>query len=501
MAPGLPGTWTVPRILLKVVMSSAPASPVPPRTASDALVDSGRSPRERPPRPVQTFTICDPATDGPLGAVAATDDDGVRDAVGRSAAAAPRWSRTPVGERAAVLRGWATALQRHAGELALSLTRETGSLLSDSHAQVEAGIEAIERYATLGRLHRDRRALGDAEAIERTPRGVVAVLLPWRDPVALACAQLAACLTTGNTVVVKPSGRAPLSVERAVRLLPAPEHVVGLVHGAAETGACLASDLDVGMVIHTGSVETGRMVAASCSARLGAAIVERGGKGAVIVDRDADPEVAAAYAAAAAFSHAGQLCGSVDRLLVHRSVYDRFLAALLSRAERLRPGPGVERTSTLAPLVDRRQRAAVHGQVTATLAEGAHLLTGGTVPAGPGCFYPPTVLDQVRPTMAVWSQKTFGPVAAMTPFDAIEDALHAASNGGLRGAVTLLTVDTARAGHAVREHAIGAVDPRTFSAEPASVATERLRQPGTGLGYGPELLDELTRWRVARRRT
>ncbi|MBF6620450.1 MAG: aldehyde dehydrogenase family protein [Patulibacter sp.] len=482
-------------------MFSAPASPVPPRTAPDALLDADGSPRERPTPPSGhgTFTICDSATDEPLGGVVATDDDGVRDAVARASAAGPRWSRTPVGERAAVLRGWSTALRHQASELALSLTRETGALLGDAHAQVDAGIEAIERYAVLGRLHRDRRALGDAEAIERTPRGVVAVLLPWRDPVALACAQLAACLTTGNTVVVKPSGRAPLSVERAVRLLTAPDGVVGLVHGGAPTGACLASDLDVGMVIHTGSVETGQAVAASCAARLRAAIVEQGGKGAVIVDRGVEPSVAAAYAATAAFSHAGQLCGSVDRLLVHRTVYDRFLDAFLARTERLRLGDGVDRASTLAPLVDPRQRAAVHGQVTATIAEGAHLLTGGTVPPGPGCFYPATVLDHVSPTTAIWSQKTFGPVAALAPFDDVDDALRATSDGGLRGAVTLLTVDPAHADRAVREHAIGAVDPGGLASGPASVAIERLRQPGTGLGYGHELLDELTRWRVARR--
>jgi acyl-CoA reductase-like NAD-dependent aldehyde dehydrogenase len=467
----------------------------------DALLDANRSPREHQSEPSQhrTYSISDAATDELLGAVVATDDDGVRDAVGQAFAAGPRWSRTPASERAEVLRGWAAALRRQAGEIALSLTRETGALLGDAHAQLDAGIAAIERYAVLGQTHRDHRPLGDAEAIERSPRGVLAVLLPWRDPVALACAQLAACLTTGNTVVVKPSGRAPLSVERAVRLLPAPEGVITLVHGGAETGACLVSHLDVGMVVHTGSVETGQAVAASCAPRLRAAIVERGGKGAVVVDRGVEPTVAAAYAAAAAFSHAGQLCGSVDRLLVHRTVYERFVVALLARAERLRPGAGVDRASTLAPLVDRRQRAAVHGQVTAAIAEGSHLLTGGTVPPGPGCLYPATVLDRVRPTMAVWSQKTFGPVAALAPFDDLDDALRTASDGGLRGAITLLTDDPHHADRAEREHAIGALAPGALVPGPAGAAVERLRRPGTGLGYGPELIDELTRWQVTRR--
>ncbi len=483
-------------------MPPASASPVPPRFVPDAAPnpDTSAPPRATPDR--RTFVICDPATDEQLGSISAADEGECRDAVARALAAGPGWARTSSNDRATVLRRWAASLREDTGDLALLLSRETGALLSDAHAQVEAGAEAIERYAVLGPLHRGRRSVGnadDGEAIERVPRGVVAVLLPWRDPVALACAQVAACLVTGNTVVVKPSGRAPFAVERAVQRLEAPPNVVCLVHGGAETGACLTSDLDVGMVLHTGSVETGRSVASACATRLSAAIIERGGKGAVVVDRDVDPEAAAAYAATAAFSHAGQLCGSVDRLLVHRANFDRFGAALVTRIERLRMGRGTEPTTTLAPLIDARQRATVHGQVTAAVAEGAYLMTGGQLPHGPGCFYPPTLLHRVRPTMAIWSQKTFGPVAAMMPFDEFDDALAMASESALRGAVTVLSTDRANSDRSAHELDVGAIDPDPFAGGASGIATERLRRPGTGLGYGSELLDELTRWRVVRR--
>lgn len=481
-------------------MPPAPASPVPPRFDAPPISDVPERPRPSSDR--RTFVIRDPATDERLGEITAADENDCREAVARAVTAGPGWARTPARERSLVLRRWADSLREHADDLARLLTRETGALVSDAHAQVEAGVEAIERFAVLGPLHRDRRPVGDAddgEAIERVPRGVVAVLLPWRDPVALACAQLAACLVSGNTVVVKPSGRAPFSVERAVRQLMVPPNVVCLVHGGAETGACLTSDLDVGMVLHTGSVETGRTVATACAQRLSAAIIERGGKGAVVVDRDIDPEAAAAYAATAAFSHTGQLCGSVDRLLVHRAIYERFTSALLARIERLEQGPGGNPTTTLAPLIDARQRATVHGQVTAAVADGAHLMTGGQLPHGPGCFYPPTLLDRVRPTMAVWSQKTFGPVAALMPFDEFDEALVLASDNSLRGAVTVLTTDTGNSERSAHELDVGAIDPDPFAGGASGVATERLRRPGTGLGYGSELLDELTRWRVVRR--
>lgn len=490
------------RLLLpKVTMPHVPASSVRPRPAPDAKpTPDAPHPRRTAPEP-RTHALYDPATDAPLGTVTATSDRGVRDAVERAAEVGPEWAATPVVRRSSLLRAWASALRTDTAGLAASITAETGALLGDAQAQVEAGIDAIERYAVLGTLHRDRLAVGDDgdDLVERVPRGVVAVLLPWRDPVALACAQVAACLVSGNAVVVKPSGRAPFSVERAIRLIEAPPDVVALLHGGAETGIALTGADEIDMVLHTGSVETGQAVAAACATRLGSALVERGGKGAVIVDRDADAEASADFAAAMAFSHGGQLCGSIDRLLVHSAVHDRFVDALLAHAERLLCGPGTDPEATLGPLIDARQRATVHGQVTAALADGARLRIGGALPHGPGSFYPPTVLDDVRPTMAVWSQKTFGPVAAVMPFDHFGEALNVASDGGLRGAFSLFTGDPERRERAARELDGVAIDGDRGGVLTPRDVTDRLRRPATGLGHGTELLDELTCWQIARR--
>ncbi len=472
-------------------MSSAPASPVPPRLAPDAepTSDAAQPRRAAPPR---VYPIYDSATDEPLGTIRATADADVRAAVGRAADAGPGWAATPGTRRSAGLRGWADALRADAAGLATSITAETGALRRDARAQVAAGIDAIERYAALGARPAHRLADGAQgdETVERVPRGVVAVLLPWRDPVALACAQVAACLASGSTVVVKPSGRAPLSVTRAVRRLAAPTGVVVLLHGGAETGSALTADDEIALVVHTGSVESGRSVAAACAARRGTAIVERGGKCAVIVDRDADPDATAEYTAAVAFSHGGQLCGSVDRLLVHAAVHDRFVSALVANVERLRCGPGDDPSSSLGPLIDARQRATVHGQVTAAVAEGARLRTGGALPHGPGCFYPPTVLDDVRTTMAVWSQKTFGPVAAVMPFDDFGAALRAASDEGQHGGVSLFTGDPEHRERAAIELDGAAIDGDGDVLGPDEV-TDRLRRVSTGLGDATALLDEL----------
>ena len=163
------------------------------------------------------------------------------------------------------------------------------------------------------------------------PRGVVALLVPWNDPIAIACGQIAAALVTGNAVVYKPSEKTPLSGARLVELLDLGD-VLQLVHGDARAGRPLAAHPRVDLVIHTGSVQTGREVMEACVDRLGKALLELGGKDAMIVDAGVDPEWAAEQAAIGAWANAGQICTSVERIYVHREVAGPFLEALTRRA-------------------------------------------------------------------------------------------------------------------------------------------------------------------------
>ncbi len=346
-------------------------------------------------RTVQTLDVLDPATGEVVGSIPAGSPEAADAAVRAARAAQPAWARTAPAERGAALKQAAARLREHAQELAELVTREGGKPLADALGGVEAGIGAIEQYAELGPLHRGRSLQGGWEAADlmvHEPRGVVALLVPWNDPIAIACGQIAAALVTGNTVVYKPSEKTPLSGARLVELLDLPGGVLQLLLGGARAGRPLAAHPQVDLVIHTGSVQTGREVAEACLGRLGKALLELGGKDAMIVDAGVDPEWAAEQAATGAFANAGQICTSVERIYVHRDVAEPFVAALTRRAEELRVGPGTDPATEMGPLIDEDQRDWVHNHVEDACHNGAELRAGGRVPDGPGCFYPPTVL-------------------------------------------------------------------------------------------------------------
>jgi succinate-semialdehyde dehydrogenase/glutarate-semialdehyde dehydrogenase len=329
----------------------------------------------------------------------------------------------------------------------------------------------------------------------REPRGVVALLVPWNDPIAIACGQLAAALVTGNTVVLKPSERTPLSTIALVERLDLGP-ILQLLLGDARAGRPLAAHPEVDLVVHTGSVATGRELARGCGGDLRKALLELGGKDPLVVDAGVDPAWAAEQAAAGAFANSGQLCTSVERIYVHEHVAEPFVEALVARAEALRLGPGADPETQMGPLIDAAQRERVHGHVTEALAAGAVLRTGGSPLDGPGWFYPPTVLTGADDGMAVMSEETFGPVAAVRTVGSFDEALEAA-NGTVYGlAATVLTRSAEHARRAWRELRAGTVKINAVWGGAPGGAAQPRGASGTGFGYGPELLDEMTTTKV-----
>src|SRR3954451_23161007 len=443
--------------------------------------------------------VLDPATGEALGAIPAGSSQAADDAVRAARAAQPAWARTPAAERAGHLKAAARRLREHAHEVAGIQTREGGKPLADSLGGVEAGIGAIEQYAELGPLHRGRSLQGGWDAADlmvHEPRGVVALLVPWNDPIAIACGQIAAALGTGNTVVYKPSEKTPLSGARLVELLGLPNGILQLLHGDARAGRPLARHPGVDVVIHSGTVQTGREVMEACVDRLGKALLELGGKDAMIVDAGVDPEWAADQAAIGAFANAGQICTSVERIFVHRAVAEPFVAALVRRAEALHVGPGADPATEMGPLIDEDQRLWVHSHVEDAVHNGAELRAGGHVPRGSGCFSPATVLVGPPGDAPIITQETFGPVAAVRVVDSFEHGLAEANLGEYGLAAVVLTPSHANAQRAWRELEVGTVKINAvFGGAPGGAAEPR-RRSGLGFGYGPELLDEVTHTKV-----
>jgi acyl-CoA reductase-like NAD-dependent aldehyde dehydrogenase len=451
--------------------------------------------------PATTLDVLDPATGDVVGTIPAGDDRAADDAVRAAAAAARGWARTAAGERAAVLKDAARRLRAGDAleELAVLQTHENGRPLAESRAGAEAAVAALEQYAELGPVHRGRAlqgAWGATDLMVHEPRGVVALLVPWNDPLAIAGGQLAACLAAGNAVVLKPSEKTPLSTIRLLELLDLPDGVVQPLLGDARAGRPLAAHPSVDLVVHTGSVTTGRELAAVCGGDLRKALLELGGKDPLVVGAGVDPVWAAGQAAIGAFANAGQLCTSVERIYVHADVAEAFTEALVDEARALRPGPGLDPASTMGPLIDERQRAIVDGHVREAAERGAEVLTGGAVPDGAGWFYPPTVLRGVTDDLAVMREETFGPVAAVRAVTSFDEALEAADGTVYGLAATVLTPDLEHAQRAWRELRAGTVKVNAVWGGAPGGAAEPAGASGTGFGYGPELLDEVTRTKV-----
>ena len=444
--------------------------------------------------------ILDPADGTLVGELEAATPAEVEAAVGAARKAAPEWARTAPAERAAAARAAADRVEAAADVLARWTTREMGKPLADARGGVEAGVAALRQYAELGPVHRGRSLQGTWEATDLMvpgPRGVVAAITPWNDPVAVPCGLLGAALVTGNTVVLKPSERTPHTGLELARLLAeelAPG-VLEVVTGGPEAGAVLAS-APVDVVAHVGSTATGRAIAAAAAATGAAVLLENGGNDPLVVDADIDPDWAAEQAARGAFANAGQICTSVERVHVVEAVAEEFLAALVRRAEQLVTGPGSDPATQLGPLVDDRLRRAVHAQVEEAVAAGARLLTGGVVPEGPGSAYPATVLADCTPDMLVMREETFGPVAPVQVHPDFDAALEAACAGPYGLAAVVLTGSMAHAQRAWRELPVGTVKVNAaFGGAPGGAAQPR-GASGQGFGYGPELLDEMTTTKV-----
>ena len=451
--------------------------------------------------PTEAIEIRDPSTGEPLGAIPAGDAAAVDAAVRTARAAQPGWAAMPVGDRAAALKRVAAAVRTYADELAERNARESGKLVGDARGGAEAGAGTIDQYAELGPLHRGRALQGAAHAFDAMvfePRGVVAAICPWNDPLAIAAQALAAALVTGNTVVFKPSERTPFCSELLYDLFAAqlPGGVVALVHGDARAGAPLAGHAGVDAVLHTGSPAAGRAIAQACAARGAKAILELGGNDPLIVDADVDPEWAAGEAASGAFANAGQICVSAERIYVHEAVAAAFTDALVARARALRCGPATDPQTELGPLVDERARDVVHGQVAAALEQGARAACGGAPPGGRGAFYPATVLTGVDDGMEVMRRETFGPVAPVRVVASFDEALGRANASDYGLAATVLTCSQDHAARAAAELRVGTVKVNAvWGGAPGGAAHPR-GISGEGFGYGPELLDELTAVKV-----
>jgi phenylacetaldehyde dehydrogenase len=259
----------------------------------------------------------------------------------------------------------------------------------------------------------------------REPVGVVAQIVPWNFPLAMAAWKLGPALATGCTCILKPAEQTPLTALRLAELIAEagfPPGVVNVLTGLGETtGAALVAHPGVDKVAFTGSTSVGKLINKSATDTLKRVSLELGGKSPVIVLPDADINTVVGGAANAIFFNAGQVCCAGTRLFVHKNVFDRVVEGVSAAAAAIRLGPGLDPKTVMGPLVSREQQERVLAYIESGRKEGATVVTGGDAPSSPGFYVRPTVLANVRPDMKVVREEIFGPVLVAQRFEDIDD--------------------------------------------------------------------------------
>jgi len=384
-----------------------------------------------------TFEVDDPATGDVIAEVAnGTVEDGLA-AVNAASEALPAWAATAPRQRAEVLRRTFELMTQRTEDFARLIVRENGKALSDARGEVTYAAEFFRWFA-----EEAVRAEGHVQTapagtnrilVLRQPIGVSVLITPWNFPAAMATRKIGPALAAGCTVILKPASDTPLTALAMGALLTEAGVPAGVVNvlPSRRSGPVISAmlhDPRVRKLSFTGSTEVGRGLLREASDCVVNCSMELGGNAPFVVFDDADLESAVAGAMIAKMRNGGEACTSANRFLVQRGIADAFSTRLADAMGALRVGPGLAEGTQLGPLINAAGREKVMSLVTSAVKDGARLAVGGTVPDGPGFFYPATVLVDVPVDAGILREEIFGPVAPVVVFDTEEEAVRLAND-------------------------------------------------------------------------
>ncbi len=453
----------------------------------------------------RTITSINPATEEVVGVVTALDREGAVDAVAAAKEAYPGWSRTPVAERAKILGRWMKIMLDEQDELARLVSAEGGKPVAEARlVDVFPGLETLKYFAehleemlAFRPVPPEQLLFAHWKAGYRfDPLGVMAVITPWNYPVGIPMAEIVPALGAGNTLVFKPASATVLTglylgdMARRAGLPPGVLNTVALPGSATDA---LLDHPDVCKVLFTGSVDIGRHVARRCAERIVPAQLELGGKDPAVVAPDADLERTARGLVWGAFVNSGQTCASIERVYVHRSLYEPLVERIVELTRELRVGDPFASDTDMGPLTTAGQREIVAKQVFGALAGGARALTGGALPEGIGFYYPPTVLVDVEEEMEIIREETFGPVMPIMPVRSVKEGIERANDSrfGLTASGWTRSAETAERFQRELQAGVVMVNEHVVAFAEATGSWGGLGESGIGRAHGAFGLHEL----------
>lgn len=402
-------------------------------TATDLLIGGGFISAVSGAR----FNVFDPSTEELLATVADASIEDADKALEAAANAAAGWAEMAPRGRAAILMRAFDLMTENSERLATLISMENGKALTDARGEVAYAAEFFRWYAEeavrlSGSLLRSPGGQNNI-VVSLEPAGIAMLVTPWNFPAAMATRKIAPALAAGCTTILKPAKETPLTALAIGELLieaGVPAGVVNMVT-TSRAGALTSSilhDPRVRVISFTGSTEVGKILLKEAADNVVRPAMELGGNAPFIVLADADLDAAVEGALTAKMRNGGQACTAANRFYIHSSLYEDFIQRLTAKFEKLRMGVGYDPTTDLGPLVNAASVDKVHELVQDAASKGAKIVLGGTLHEGPGYFYPPTILRDVPNDAAIVREEIFGPVAAISSFESVDEVVAAANS-------------------------------------------------------------------------
>jgi len=445
----------------------------------------------------QTFENENPASKGSnLGFFQSSGADDVDEAIGEAERAFRTWRRTTVAERQQYIAEFLRLLKQSREELARIVTLENGKTLRESRAEVDSALIEGNYHLTQVSAFYGHTGPGASRDIttwvQYEPLGVVGVISPWNFPMNVMCRKTLPALLTGNAVVFKPASFTPWSGVFMASLFERtglPAGVFNCVTGLGSLiGNRIVEDPRVRAISFTGSTAVGKKIQAQAAANLTRTQLELGGKNALIVMADADLDATLDAAVTAGFSNAGQWCTSTSRILLQRPIAESFLQKLVARCEKMTVGDGLLEATDMGPVAGPEQYRDIRNAICRAQNDDARMIAGGDAGVSQdGYFIRPTVFTGVRCDMELFREEIFGPVLAVSEFDALDEALQMANESiyGLSSAIYTNDIRAARRYIDGIEAGLAHVNVHTGYKEP-SMPFGGVKQSGAGLPENSE---------------